>query len=427
MAFLTRRSFVRTAAAAAALAPLAASRAFAQDERMRFLWWGSQARADRTNKAIEAYEAGRTGVDLVGEFVGWSDYWPRLATQVAGRNAPDLIQMDYRYIFEYARRNALAPLDDYLFDVLKIEDFGQQNIESGRVDGKFYGINLGVNSSNVLFDAQAWKQAGIPAPSGQNWDEYARNCAEYTKNKPRPGVYGSADAGGVEPAFELWLRQRGKALYTEGNELGYTADDAAAWYAMWQAMRDSGACVPADVQALDQLDIETNPIVTQHAVAGFVHSNQVVGYQAVHPGRLAISRYPTLSPDAPSGHYLKPAMFVSLSAQTPRKDAAAAFANFLVADLEGARLLGFERGVPASAAIRDQLAPTLDENETKVARFIDLITPIAGPLPPPPPPGAGELAFSLKRINEQVGFGRTSPTDAGAELVNEARAVLARG
>ncbi len=34
----------------------------------------------------------------------WSDYWTKMATQVAGKNMADVIQMDYRYIAEYARR-----------------------------------------------------------------------------------------------------------------------------------------------------------------------------------------------------------------------------------------------------------------------------------------------------------------------------------
>ena len=61
----------------------------------------------------QLYSTQNPGVTIDGETLGWDDYWPRLATQTAGRNAPDVIQMDYRYIFEYARRGALLPLDEY--------------------------------------------------------------------------------------------------------------------------------------------------------------------------------------------------------------------------------------------------------------------------------------------------------------------------
>ena len=61
---------------------------------------------------MELFAPKNPGIAVEGESAGWTDYWPRLATQAAGRNAPDVIQMDYRYIFEYARRGALLPLDD---------------------------------------------------------------------------------------------------------------------------------------------------------------------------------------------------------------------------------------------------------------------------------------------------------------------------
>ena len=65
--------------------------------------------------------------------MGWDDYWTRLATQVAGGNAPDLIQMDYRYLFEYAGRGAILPLDDYMGKELNIADFGEANLAACQI------------------------------------------------------------------------------------------------------------------------------------------------------------------------------------------------------------------------------------------------------------------------------------------------------
>jgi multiple sugar transport system substrate-binding protein len=48
-------------------------------------------------------------------------------------------------------------------------------------------------------------------------------------------------------------------------------------------------------------------------------------------------------------------------------------------------------------------------------------------LPPPPPRGAGEIQSVLRRVNEQVGFGRLTPADGAKQFVAEAAAVLARG
>lgn len=423
---VTRRGLLQGGAAALALGTLGGRMAFAQSQRLRFLWWGSQERADRTQVAIGAYKSVAPETEIVGEFAGWSDYWPRLATQVAGRNAPDLIQMDYRYIFEYARRGALKDLSGEVGKGLKIEDFGQANIDSGKVDGKLFGVNLGVNSSSMIYDAAVWeKNKTEPPKAGVTWEELADLGEAFAKNRARPGIFALADAGGVEPSFELWLRQNGKALYTADGTLGYEPADAEKWFALWDDMRKRKACVPADIQALDQLNIESNAITTGKAATAFMHSNQFVGYQKLNKGKLALAPYPRLSAEAPSGHYLKPSMLISLSANAPEQ--AVAFANFLVASPEGIKALGTERGVPASESMRALLTPQLADVEKAMVDYIALITPDVGALPPSPPPGAGEVAFVQKRINEEVGFGRKTPKQAGEDLVTEASAILKRG
>jgi multiple sugar transport system substrate-binding protein len=391
------------------------------------LWWGSQERADRTNKAIAAYKQVSPDLDIAGEFAGWSDYWPRLATQVAGRNAPDLIQMDYRYIFEYARRGALAPLDEYIGKGLKIEDFGQRNIDSGRVDGKLYGINLGVNSSAVLFDAAAWEKAGATPPAaGQTWEEFAENATKMSKNKPKPGFYATSDGSGGEPTFENWLIQKKKTLFTPEGGLGYEASDAAEWFTMWAKMREAGACVPADIQALDQLNIETNPLTTGKAATTFAHSNQFVGYQALNKAKLSLTSYPKIAKDSSSGHYLKPSMLMSVSNGSAGIEKAVGFINFLVADPTGVDILGVERGVPASEAMRNGLTDKLNEVSKTMVEYIAELTPNAVALPPPPPSGAGELQFVLLRTSQEVAFGKITPEEGGARLVTEAETVLKR-
>ena len=60
--------------------------------------------------------------------------------------------MDYRYIVEYANRNAIAPLDEFVGGALQLDDFDKDQLDGGKVDGKLYGISLGANS--VAHDGQ---------------------------------------------------------------------------------------------------------------------------------------------------------------------------------------------------------------------------------------------------------------------------------
>lgn len=424
---LDRRQLLVGSAMAVALGTVGMRRADAATH-MRFLWWGSKDRADRTFKAIKAYEAKHSDVSIEGESFGWDNYWTRLATQTAGGNAPDLIQMDYRYMFEYARRGTLLDLSPYLNKTLQIADFGQSNIDSGKVDGKLYAVSMGVNSVSLVVDLAAWKEAGVAPPkTGTSWDDFIKAAADLTKATKRHEYYGTADASGLEQAFECWLRQRGKGLYTEDGKIGFTADDTAEWFDMWAKARAMKACVPAATQALYQLTVETDMVTLGKAGVGFANSNQFVAYQAINKDKLGLAAFPTGGAGSKPGQYMKPAMQMSVAATSKNKDAAVAFINYLMEDPEGAGILGLERGVPASAQIRQALAPKLDPLGVQMVEYIEEISSVVGPLPPAPPLGAGENSFLIKTVAEEVAFGKSSPKDAGASFAKQAAANLKRG
>ena len=98
-------------------------------------------------------------------------------------------------------------------------------------------------------------------------------------------------------------------------------------------------------------------------------------------------------------------MFFSAYAKTGVPVEAAKFVSYFINDPAATEVLGVERGVPESAAVREELSNTLDELGKAQIEYIENLGDLAGPLPPPPPTGAGEIAFALKRINEEVGFG----------------------
>ena len=106
---LSRRSFGGLLGGAA-MASTFASVGRAAGGSMRLIWWGNPERDKRTNAVIDLFQQA-SGDEVLPETYAWGDYWQKLATQAAGQNLPDVVQMDYRYIFEWARRNQLAALE----------------------------------------------------------------------------------------------------------------------------------------------------------------------------------------------------------------------------------------------------------------------------------------------------------------------------
>ena len=425
---ISRRAVMASAAAVSGAAALGWAPAFAEDIRLRMFWWGAKERADRTEKANRLYEQKHAGTTIVGETLGWSDYWPRVATQVAGRNTADVLQMDYRYIFEYARRGALLPLDEYVPKDLNLGDFSPAAVDSGKVDGKIYGVSLGLNSVAFMYDKQLIQTLGLKEPAwNMTWAEFGDLAAEITKAAKKDGFFGIQDGARYEPALEVWLRQHGKPLYTPDGKLGFEEADIAEWFNFWDGLRKRGAAAAPDVQALDMNEIDTSLLTLGHAAMVFANSNQLVGFQAAIKSKLGMTMYPSGGAGAKPGQYLKPSMLWSVAASSKQPKAAVDVVNFYMNDKDVDLVLGVERGVPASAAMRAAVEPTLDELGKVQAQFVTFIGDKVGTIPPPPPAGAGEVATVLRRVNEQVGFGKLSVADGAKQFVTEAKAILARG
>ncbi|TVQ00552.1 MAG: sugar ABC transporter substrate-binding protein [Roseinatronobacter sp.] len=399
----------------------------AQDSAdLRMMWWGSQPRAERTFALIEKFEEANPGITVRGETVGWADYWTRLATQVAGRNAPDLIQQDYRYIFEYAGRGALLDLSPYLDDILSLPGVDETGLEGGMSDGKLWGINLGVNSVSLMVNATVFEEAGVALPeNGMTWDEIMDLAQEVAEKSDRVR-YGFEDSSGYEPTLHNWLRQRGKELYTAEGELAFDVDDMVEWYEFWQDKREAGLVPPADIQALDQRSIETHQVSLGNVAMGVANSNQLVGFSQINEDEIVMRVLPLVEEGATGGHFYKPSMLLSVSAATRSPEAAVAFVNFMATDPEAARILDVERGVSVSSVAREAMQDVLDDAGRAQIDFIESLDPYAGTLPPPPPQGAGEIDRLMIEVSQQVGFGQLSAQQGAERIVSEATRILAR-
>jgi multiple sugar transport system substrate-binding protein len=424
---IPRRQFLLGTAAIAAAGAAGLRPAFADDISLRQIFWGSKARADRTYSVNDLFAKANPSTKVQGEFLAWNDYWPKLATQTAGGDAPDIIQMDYRYIVEYAKRGAIAPLDEFVGKSLKLDDFDKDQLEGGKVGGKLYGISLGANSVALIINTAAFKEAGLEVP-GPNftYDDVLKAGEAFKKANIRGGIKAFQDGSGVEPALENWLRQRGKALYTADGKLGFDAADLTEWFKLWKSLRDAGAIVTPDNQALDTGPLESTMVSLGKAAVTFANSNQLVAFQAIIKDPVTISNFPRVAAGSKGGHYRKPSMFWSVAGGSKLKEDATKYLSFFVGDPGAAKVLGVERGIPCSAAVRAAIAPSLDAQSQVALQFVSNLADLLGPIPPPPPANAGEVATALLTKSQEVAFGQQSPEDAGPAFVQQAGEILTR-
>ncbi|MGL3104502.1 ABC transporter substrate-binding protein [Bradyrhizobium sp. BR 1432] len=419
-----RRRFL---AGGLSLGALGCGSAVAQSTRLRMVWWGSQERADHTFKALNLYSSKNKTVQVDGQTIGWAGYWTRLATQTAGRNAPDIIQMDYPQIAEYGRRGALLALDDYLGKSLHIEDVDRPSVDSGRVDGKLYGMTLSTAVRAMFVNAAAWEEVGLKPPSnGMTLDEFAERAEKLSKDTKRKRFWGAPDGGGSMGFFENWLLGRGKERFTADGKLAIDESDVAEWFRLWAKMRRSGACVPADVQALDQGTTDTSMLALGKAAVVYSYSHLLPGYQKLSKEKLVPVAYPRASADAKPSHYLRPNIALSVSSTTKAAEDCVKLVDFFLNDIESWKVQGTERGVPVSLTIRKELKPFLNDIDHMILEYNDSLGNLLRQMPPSPPPGTGEVDNLWLHISQRVAFEALTPEDGGKQFVAEARAILSR-
>jgi multiple sugar transport system substrate-binding protein len=425
---ISRRAFGGLLASGASLAALASTTPFAfADSRLRLIWWGNPDRDKRTNEVADLYQTTNAGVTIDRETYAWNDYWPKLATQAAGQNLPDVIQMDYRYIFEYARRGQLADLTPFVGKQLRLDDFDKNQLDSGKVDGKLYGVSLGANSFTHVYRKAKLEELGVPIPDPTTWtiDDFVAIGKE-VKDKLPEGMYFSQNMGFEEPRFEAWVRQRGKELYTADGQLAYDLEDLTDHFAFWFQMQEDGLTPPADLQApANSGKMEESMLVTGHALFQFIHSNQLVANQKLVEDELNITMVPNQK-DGKPGQYLKPSQLLSMAANAPDPEAAAKLIDFFITDESANDILLIERGVSGDASVRERISSALSDTENKIIKYLDIVATHVGALPPPPPKNAGELQRALLISWESVAFKKADVKQAASDYYENAKAVLAR-
>jgi multiple sugar transport system substrate-binding protein len=381
---------------------------------LTFTWWGNDVRNKNTTTAIDAYTKANSGVKISPQPGEWASYWDRLATQVAGNTAPDIIQMDMAYIAEYGNRGALLDLSG-----VDTSKFIEGTVESGKIDGTLNGINAGINCLVVLANPKIFEKAGVDLPDDKSWtwDSLIETSAEVAKKTKLTFGFQSLVSDNL---FQAWIRQQGKALFTpEG--MGVETADVQGWFDYLVKAQKAGAIgTPSQITEEAAKSLDQSAIVVGTAALALSNSNQLEAITAAAGTDLSMLRYPTIAgSSAERKAWYKASMLWSASARTKNPDAAVAFISWLVNSPDAANILLAERGMPANSEMQTAIKPKLSKVQQTVQTFLNDIQPELADTPIAPPPGGGKIGDVMLRFATEVLFGRQSTAEAAQKFMDE--------
>lgn len=91
-------------------------------------------------RGVDLYTELNPNVTIEVEYTTSTNFWDRLTTQVAGGNAPDIIQMSGQILAQYASNQVLLPMDDIIGDAISVEGWDEGLLEAQTIDGVLYGV-----------------------------------------------------------------------------------------------------------------------------------------------------------------------------------------------------------------------------------------------------------------------------------------------
>ena len=338
--------------------------AVAEDpETIRLSWWGGESRHAATVAALDIFMEKYPQYIVEGEY-GASSYTDKITTQLAGNQAPDVMQLSYAMINDLVSKGQLISIDPYIESgVIDTSKLDQSIIDMYKIDGVTYALPTGINTSVLLYNKDIFDAAEMEYPDGSwTFSEYyeaARQLIADTDND------GAIDQWGCSNPFTdkveiTFLRM----YYAKGGHLWNESFDAC------DVDLEIGAAILKEMVDLVNEglfpDIEltaSNPSGVYDFTLGrtamcLLDASVVSSYEALANFNMGVCRAPEC--DEMPLYWLQPSQLWVISKDTVDKDAAALLMDFLVNDMDAGKALGIERGIPANADIRAMIAETGD-------------------------------------------------------------------
>lgn len=391
---------------------------------LRFSWWGSETRHQRTFEVIELFEEKYPWITVEGDPMFFDDYWPVMEGQGIAGNLPDVVQHDYSRVQEWVDLGWLLPLDNLVNSgAIDLTDVAESVIDGGRIYDRLYAISMGTNSFGVVLDVDAFEEADMPLPSQDwTWTEFEEVCMELHERLDKWCIGGNF--GNDSSWLSLWLGYGQLPYSADGKSLGY--DDPQPmidFLYMMLRLQEAGA-IP---NRAEQLNIESGtaedePVIAGDAVMANLWSNQLVAlWNAAGEDRnFMMYHLPRPADGCCSENYAKPSQFLTISTHSDHPEEAAMLIDFITNSLEANRILLGERGVPISSVVQADLATIVTPAQAESFEFLSRVEKDSSPLPPPDPAVHGTIRYTVYEpiMRNAVMFGEITPEEA-MELFHE--------
>lgn len=198
-------------------------------------WYGLGSEADKKMKEIiQGFNDSQD--DYVVKAVPQASYdetYQKLQAAIASKTAPGVFITGGAQMHDLASKQAITPLNEYLAEDVKEEDFLDVFIAPTKMDGQYYGLPAYGTTQVMYYRKDLYEQAGIdPEEALSSWE----NLAKASKEMQQKGLvdYGHLPMWNQNNLIDLALSNGGSILNEDGTKVMI---DSEAWVQSWEFIR----------------------------------------------------------------------------------------------------------------------------------------------------------------------------------------------
>lgn len=315
-------------------------------------WWGGDTRHEATQNAVNAFMEKYPNITVETSFGAWSGWEDSMGMAFATDSAPDVVQINWNWIYNFGANGEVFYDLNQVSDVLDLTQFPQNALEASTLDGKLQGVPIAATARTMYWVKDTFDKAGIEIP--KTWDELLA-AGETFKTVLGDEYYPMMMTEYDRAIFMVYyLESMYNKPWVEDGKLNYTVEELQEGFAMMKELEDkhviptlqtvkeyAGDPVDQCSQWIDGFwagvytwNTSANPLIT--ALNPEIKDSFTVG-----------NMFEGL-PNKGGFNKISMEFAITQTCEHPRE--AAALINFLLNEEEGITLMSGERGVPSSAA-----------------------------------------------------------------------------
>lgn len=387
-------------------------------KQLRFSWWGGDVRHQATLEAIELYTKKNPNIKIEAEYGGFSSYYQKLVTQLAGGTAADIIQIDYKWVHDLAAQGELFVNMNKLTDKIDMSGFDMQFARDHGAEGDYLlGLPTGMNGFCLVANTELLEKEGIPLENNWDWDKIIEEGVKLQKKDKNKHLL-CLTTNHFSYLLKMQIKQKtGKNFINDDFTLAFTKQQLVEVLSYIRKMVDLGIVPPFEESVLfDNVGSEQNTYWLEGDYGFFTTwASSTPPIISSSKFKVDVARYPVPKEAKNPGIMTTPSQILSINSRSKYIDEAAKFVNWFFNDKEAIMALKDSRGVPPTQKARQILA----ENnllDPVIAKGVEITLPYSG---------GPENALSLNKEIEtilhdyiqQVGFKRLTPEKAAEALI----------